>query len=277
MINKNKITTIAIGGFDGMHLAHQELFKKLGLDGGIIVICTGYANLTFKTHRAKHTNLPLFYYPLESIKHLSGEEFILALQEEFPNLKKIVVGYDFHFGYKALQDTVDLKRIFDGEVVVVEEHSIDGVAIHSRVIREYLRSGKIEEANKFLGYKYTLEGYCIKGQGLGKKQFVPTLNLEVKEFLIPDEGIYATRTKFNAKVYDSVSFIGHRFTTDGEFACETHILDESFENETPHLVEIEFYTKLRDNKKFEEYTELKAQILEDIVMAKEYFIAVGET
>lgn len=276
MISKNKIKSIAIGGFDGMHLAHQELFKKLGSDGAIIVICTGYANLTFRTHRSKHTNLPLFYYPLETIKHLSGKEFIVALQEEFPNLDKIVVGYDFHFGYKALQDTVDLKDIFHGEVVVVEEHSIDGIAVHSRVIREYLRNGEIEQANKLLGYNYRLEGYCIKGQGLGKKQFVPTLNLEVKEFLLPSAGIYATKTTILDKSYHSVSFIGHRLTTDGEFACETHILDEELEIEEPHIVEIEFYSKLRDNKKYEEYEELKKQILEDIEMTKKYFIEVGK-
>jgi riboflavin kinase / FMN adenylyltransferase len=276
MIIKNKIKSIAIGGFDGMHLAHQELFKKLGMDGAIIVICTGYANLTFKTYRAKHTDLPLFYYPLESIKHLSGEEFIYALRQEFPNLEKIVVGYDFHFGYKALQNTEDLQKIFHGEVVIVEEHSVDGVAIHSRIIREYLRDGKIEQANRLLGYNYIVEGYCIKGQGLGKKQFVPTLNIEVKEFLIPQAGIYATRTKILGKSYDSVSFIGHRLTTDGEFACETHILDEKLEIEDPHIIEIEFYSKLRDNKKFEQYEELKQQILEDIEMTKKYFAEVGK-
>ena len=259
-----------------MHLAHQELFKKLEKDGAIIVICTGYANLTFKNHRAKHTSLPLFYYPLESIKHLSGKEFITALQEEFPSLQKIVVGYDFHFGYKALQNTKDLQHIFDGEVVVVSEHSIDGVAVHSRVIREALRNAEIEKANRFLGYNYAIEGYCIKGQGLGKKQFVPTLNIEVKEFLLPQEGIYATKTKILDKVYHSVSFIGHRLTTDGEFACETHILDEKIELENPHIVEIEFFTKLRDNKKYEEYEELKQQILEDIEKTKKYFMEVGD-
>lgn len=254
-----------------MHLAHQELFKKLDENGALIVICTGSANLTYKTHRAKHTSLPLFYYPLETIKHLSGEEFINGLLQEFPKLKRIVVGYDFRFGNKALQNTDDLCTLFRGEVIVVDEYKVDNIAIHSRLIREYLRNGEIEKANSFLGYNYSIEGYSVTGQGLGKKQFVPTINVEIKDFLIPAEGIYATKTKLYGKLYRSVSFIGHRVTTDGKFACETHILDEELDMEIPHTIEIEFYTKLRDNKKYEEYEALKLQILDDIKRAKKYF------
>jgi len=254
-----------------MHLAHQELFKKLDENGAIIVICTGSANLTYKTHRAKHTSLPLFYYPLENIKHLSGEEFINGLLQEFPKLRRIVVGYDFRFGNKALQNTDDLFKIFSGEVIVVDEYKIGDSAIHSRLIREYLRNGEMQKANIFLGYNYIIEGYSVTGQGLGKKQFVPTINLEIKDFLIPSEGIYATKTKLYGKFYNSVSFIGHRFTTDVKFACETHILDKELNMDVPHTIEVEFYTKIRGNRKFEEYEDLKLQILEDIKTAKKYF------
>ena len=253
-----------------MHLAHQELFKSLDNNGAIVVICTGYANLTIKTYRERHTKLPLFYYPLEEIKHLSGEHFMELLKEEFPKLKKIVVGFDFHFGNQASSNTDDLKRIFDGEVVVVDEFKIDGVAIHSRVIREYLRNGDIENAKKLLGYNYSLVGNPIKGQGLGKKQFVPTINIDVQDFLIPSEGIYATKTIVNTKEYKSVSFIGHRVTTDGKFACETHIIEDGFNEVIPHQIEIIFFNKLRDNKKFEVYAELKEQILKDIENAKAF-------
>ena len=251
-----------------MHLAHQELFKKLDTNGGIVVICTGYANLTIKTYRERYTNFPLFFYPLEEIKHLSGEQFVNLLKEEFPELKKIVVGYDFHFGNKASCDTNDLKEIFDGEVEIVDEFKLDNVAIHSRVIRECLRNGEIEKANKLLGYEYSLVGLSIKGQGLGKKQFVPTINIDVQDFLIPSEGIYVTKTKVNNKEFNSVSFIGHRVTTDGKFACETHILDVEYKQEIPHTIEVKFLKKLRDNKKYEKYDELKQQILKDIKEAK---------
>jgi riboflavin kinase/FMN adenylyltransferase len=258
-----------------MHLAHQKLFQKLDDNGAIVVICTGYANLTKKQYRAAHTQYPLFYYPLEDIKHLSGEQFIKGLQEEFPKLNKIVVGYDFHFGHKALEDTKDLKEIFDGVVIVVDEFCVDGTPVHSRVIRSFLRDGEIEKANQFLGYNYTLEGYCIKGQGLGQKEFVPTINIDIKDFLIPSHGVYTTKTQIFDTIYTSVTFVGHRQTTDNSFACETHILDTIVENDLPHTVSIEFYTKLRNNKKFIDNNTLKEQIQKDIQMTKDYFSNKG--
>jgi len=272
---KRDITSIAIGGFDGMHLGHMALVKKLDINGAIVVICTRYANLTAKTYRERYTKFPLFFYPLEDIKHLSGEAFISLLKEEFPALKKIVVGYDFHFGHQASSDTDDLRAMFDGEVEVVNKFLIDDIAVHSRVIREYLRSGDIQQANKLLGYNYSVIGYPIKGQGLGKKQFVPTINIDCREFLIPCEGIYATKTIVNHKEFISVSFIGHRVSTDGKFACETHIIDESFNEKIPHTIEVVFFTKLRDNKKYDKFEFLKAQILKDIEETKNYFKKVN--
>ena len=254
-----------------MHLAHQQLFAKLDTNGAIVVIQTAYANLSPYTYRNEHTSYPLFYYPLEDIKHLSGEQFIKLLNEEFPNLKKIVVGYDFHFGYKAAYNIDNLKELFKGKVIVVQEYKINNTSIHSRIIRSYLRDGDIKEASKLLGYNYKLDGIHIKGQGIGAKQFVATINIDVKDFLIPKEGIYITKTILNNKSYNSVSFIGHRVTTDGKFAVETHILDRNFNDEVPAKVIIEFYQKIRDNKKFEIYEELKKQILDDIEKTIEYF------
>jgi len=268
---KNQITSIAIGGFDGMHMAHQQLFSKLDKNGAIVVIATEYANLSPDTHRAKHTSYPLFYYPLENIKHLSGEEFIKLLYEEFPNLKKIVVGYDFHFGHQAKSNIDNLKKLFNGDVVVVDEYKVSNIAVHSRVIREYLRDGNLEVAKELLGYNYSLQGNPIVGQGLGSKQFVPTINIDVKDFLIPQEGIYVTKTILNNHSYKSVSFIGHRVSTDGKFAVETHILEDISSLEIPKKVEIVFFKKLRENKKYEKYEELKEQILEDIEQAKSWF------
>lgn len=274
VIKKDTITSIAIGGFDGMHLAHQQLFKNLDEHGGILVIQTTYANISPFRHREKHTNYPIYFYPLANIKHLNGEQFIQLINEEFPNLQKIVVGYDFHFGHKAAYNTKDLQQLFKGDVEIIDEFKVENVAVHSRVIREYLRDGDIEFASKLLGYNYTLSGLVVAGQGLGKKEFVPTINLDVSDFLIPQEGIYITRTILNNISYESVSFIGHRVTTDGKFAVETHILDKKFNEsqETPKNIEIEFITKIRENKKFESFEELKQQIQNDIQKASSWFM-----
>jgi riboflavin kinase/FMN adenylyltransferase len=253
-----------------MHLAHQQLFSKLDTNGAIVVIQTTYANLSPKRIREDYTHLPIFFYPLEDIKHLSGNEFIQLLHQEFPKLKKIVVGYDFNFGHKAASNTDDLKTLFNGIVEVVQEYKIDGVSVHSRLIRSYLREGKIEDANLLLGYSYKLKGHCIKGQGLGSKQFVPTINLDIIDFLIPCEGVYITTTIISSMKYKSVTFIGHRVSTDGKFAVETHILEDISHIEIPKFIQIEFFSKIRSNKKFDTSEDLKQMILQDIQIGNEY-------
>ncbi|MEA1915260.1 MAG: bifunctional riboflavin kinase/FAD synthetase [Campylobacterota bacterium] len=270
IFQKAKITSIAIGGFDGMHLGHQKLFSYLDKNGAIAVIETGYANLTPKANRASKTDFPLVYYPLEQIKHLQGTQFIDLLKEEFPALQKIVVGFDFCFGANRKYCVEELKQLFHGEIIVVKEIKKDGIGIHSALIRKYLKDGQLNKANQFLGKEYQLNGRIIKGQGLGKKQFVPTLNIDVQDFLIPQEGIYATKTIIDNSVHNSVTFIGHRVTTDGKFAIETHILDTEIHPQS-HSLDIQFYKKLRNNEKFEEFELLKQQILKDIHNTKHFF------
>lgn len=270
LVNKNTITSIAIGGFDGMHVAHQELFKNLDSNGAILSIESGYANLTPKRYRQEYSIYPIYYYILDSIKHLEGDEFIKLLKEEFPNLKKIVVGFDFCFGKNRKYCIEKLKDLFSGSVVVIDEIKIDKIPVHSRIIREYLKDGDIKMANKLLGKKYKIYGHQIKGQGLGAKSFVPTINLKVEEFLLPREGVYITKTILDDKEFNSITFLGHRVTTDGSYAVETHIIDEEIKN-SDYTTQIKFYEKLRDNKKFDSFEELKNQILRDIENCKEYF------
>ena len=85
-------TSIAIGGFDGMHIGHQALFRELDKNGTIVVIETGYANLTPARVREKFTSHPIVYLKLEDIRHFDGESFMQFLYSNFPKLQKIVVG-----------------------------------------------------------------------------------------------------------------------------------------------------------------------------------------
>ncbi|NVJ53964.1 MAG: bifunctional riboflavin kinase/FAD synthetase [Campylobacteraceae bacterium] len=266
--NKKSITAIAMGGFDGMHYAHQKLFDKLGENGGIVSIESGFANLTPKSYRQEYSIYPIYYYELENIKHLTGIEFLNLLKEEFPNLKKIVVGFDFCFGKNRQNCIPQLKELFKGEVVVIDEIRIDDVPVHSRIIRDYLKDGNIKFANKLLAKNYKIFGDQIKGQGLGSKSFVPTINLKVHDFLLPNEGVYATYTIIAEQRHKSITFLGHRVTTDGSYAVETHILDKTIKNNYK-TVQIEFIDKIRDNKKFDSFEELKEQIDKDINNARD--------
>lgn len=269
LINKNTVTDIAIGGFDGMHLAHQQLFKALGENGGIISIESAHENLTPKTYKQEYTNYPVYHYVLDNIKHLEGKEFISLLKEEFPKLKKIVVGFDFCFGKNRKNCISELKKLFKGEVIVINEYKKEGIAVHSRTIRQYINNGDMLSANSFLGKEYKIFGKQVRGQGLGSKSFVPTINLKIEDFMLPNEGVYATKTIIAEKEYNSVTFLGHRVTTDGTYAVETHILDEDIKNAFP-LVQIKFFKKIRDNQKFDSFEELKEQISKDIKEAKSF-------
>ena len=271
LVNKNTITSIAIGGFDGMHSAHQELFKNLDEHGAIVSIESGYANLTPKSFRQEYSIYPIYYYVLENIRHLEGDEFIKLLKEEFPNLKKIVVGFDFCFGKNRRYCTQKLKELFNGDVLVIDEIKIDDIPVHTRIIREYLKDGDIKTANKLLGKEYKIYGQQITGQGLGAKNFVPTINLRVDEFLLPKEGVYVTKTILDNIEYNSITFLGHRVTTDGSYAVETHIIDKDIKNNN-YCTQIKFYEKIRDNKKFDSFEELKNQIFDDIKLARNFFV-----
>jgi riboflavin kinase / FMN adenylyltransferase len=264
---KNSIKSIAIGGFDGMHLAHQELFKRLCDDGAILVIETGYANLTPQNERENYTNFPIFYYLLGSIKHLTPEAFIVHLKDEYPNLEKIVIGFDFKFGINASGTIGHLQTLFKGETIVVDEFFYDGIAIHSKIIRELICKGDVAGANRLLGKNYKIKGEVKAGQGIGKTQFVPTININSDNFLLPNSGIYSSFTTICGIRYLSVTFLGHRVSTDGKFAIETHIIDKVITN-TPKFVEIEFVEKIRENQKYTDMDELKIQILDDISKVK---------
>ena len=263
---KDNIDTIAIGSFDGIHLGHMQLINKLGDNGALFVIDKDQVNLTPGLKRAEFSKHPCMFYHFLKVKDLSGEEFINLLKKEFINLKKIVVGYDFQFGKKRSCSAADLIELYDGEVEIVEEFLYDGVSVHSSVIREALISKDIDNANRFFGREYSIIGRVVKGQGLGKEQLYPTVNIKTEEYLLPSDGVYATRTKIGAKIYDSVSFLGTRVSTDLKYSVETHILDSDIEVDDE--VEIFFVHYLRENRKFSNLKDLKNQITIDIDSAK---------
>lgn len=264
MTFNNTIKSIAIGSFDGMHIAHQTLVNKVD---AIVIIERNGGYLTSGYKRSQFTSKPCFFYHFDVIKGLSPEAFVAKLKTDFPHLEKIVVGYDFHFGKNKAGNAQTLRQMCEGAVEIVDEVSSEGISVHSRTIKEYLRAGNIEMANKLLGRTYHIEGVVVQGQGLGKKELVPTLNLDVKEYQLPLEGVYATRTLIDGVWHDSVSFLGHRVTTDDAYAVETHILKKELGSIKGKL-SLQFVDFIRGNQKFESLDALKEQIVRDIASAK---------
>jgi len=248
---------LAIGRFDGMHYAHQQLFKK---SDTILVIEKNSTLTPFKT-RCEYTNLKCYFYNLDEIKNLTHLEFIEKIKKEF-NPSKIVIGYDFRFGKNRLGSINTLKKYFNVEVI--NEIKIDNISVHSRVIREFLKEGKIKTANKFLAHLYKIKAHKIKGQGIGKEKLLATINLKpIYNYTIPKDGVYLTLLNKEP----SITFIGKR-STDNNFSIETHILTNNYNFNS---FDLEFIDFLRDTKKFDNISELKKAIIIDKEHAIKYF------
>lgn len=247
-----------------MHVAHMRLVDQVD---AIVIIERNGGYLTPGFRRSHFTSKPCCFYHFDVIKGLSPEAFMERLKIDFPQLKKIVVGYDFHFGKGKLGTAQTLKELCQGSVKIVGEVKVGEISVHSRTIKAYLKEGNIIMANKLLGREHYIEGYVIKGQGLGKKELVPTLNLAVEDYQLPLEGVYTTRTWVKGKWFNSVSFLGHRVTTDDSFAVETHILEYDI-GEVKGKIALKFVDLIRGNKKFDSLNDLKEQIKQDIQSAK---------
>lgn len=262
---KHNICSLCIGKFDGMHIGHQALFSKINAsDGGVLRI--SYDSLPLITPEIETLlHYSIYEVKLHKIKDFNCAEFVGFLKKNFPNLKRIVVGYDFKFGKDRSCSPRDLEEFF--EVCIVSQVKIDGIAVHKQSIAQALREGQIKRANAMLGREYEIKGEVIKGQGIGAKECVPTINLKIKDYLLPKSGVYATWSEIKGAKYKSVSFLGHRLSSDGEFAIETHFLDHCVTH-APKEAKIYFVEFLRENQKFDSLSSLKEQIQKDILNAK---------
>lgn len=268
--NKDEIYSLAIGRFDGLHLGHGAIFEHLGERSAVLIIENHHANLT--PNRAKFAKIPLFFYEFNEIRALCVEDFIAKLRADFANLKQIVVGADFRFGRDRSGGVDELRASFGGEVCVVDEYKISGVAVHSAKIREFLSAGEIEKANKFLGRNYEICGQIVRGVGLGKRELFATINADTNGYFLPKNGVYATfvrilgvsvfipaRKNFDDKSGENLdkfsqisgdnfgwfwgaTFIGNRLSVDGKFAIETHVLAD----ENGRKINADFWQNLGD-------------------------------
>ena len=265
-LKKDEIKELAIGGFDGVHLAHQELIKRISNDNGAVLsIYRDTLALTPKEKRFRYIKNGGFLLNLDDIKELSYKEFIEFLDKNFKNLKKIVVGYDFRYGKDRKGDIDTLKRDFRGEVVVVDEIKRAEISVHARVIKELLSRGDIQSANRLLGRKYSISSLVVSGQGIGKKELFATLNFTQNGFFLPKDGVYVTNTKIDNTLYRSVTFIGVRSSTDNQFSIESHIIGKNFDEVLDKKeLEVYFLDFIRENKKFSDLKRLKDQISKDI-------------
>ena len=284
----NNITNITIGKFDSIHLAHKALIDLLDSNGAVLIIASKNRHLGTNSkqvilpqkHKKRLISKPIFFINFKKIKDLSGANFLKYLQKKLPKLQKIIVGEDFCFGKNRHAKASDIPKISSLKVEMLKEIKIAGIPVHSQNIRDFIANGKIKLANRLLGRDYSIKGRIVRGQGLGKAKLVPTINIVNKKYLLPQSAVYASKVRIKNKVYDSVTFLGHRLSADNNFAIESHILGD-FEVDSNAIlgrkIEIIFIDKIRENHRFERLDLLKRQISSDIKKAKAILKANAES
>jgi len=158
-------------------------------------------------------------------------------------------------------------------VVVIPPVQYHGEVVSSTIIRREVAAGDVSHAGRLLGRPFALTGEVVPGTGTGRKFYVSTLNLAAEQELIPARGVYITRTVFEGETcsHRSVTNIGVRPTFNGlSLSVETHLLDFQPET-TPKRIEVRFWERLREEKKFSGPEELRAQIASDIARANQFF------
>jgi len=288
--NAVKPSIITIGTFDGVHVGHQKIIKRLislgekeGLTSIILTFFPHPRMVLQKDNTIKLINtieerstilkqLGLNYLLIkeftEAFSRLSAEEFVKQVLVEQLNAKKVIIGYDHRFGRNRNADIKDLMKfgeMFDFEVEEISAQDIDEVAVSSTKIRKALYDGDIRRANRYLGYPFMLKGKVIKGKGIGKQITYPTANIKIAEDykLIPKQGAYVVSSTINGKTVFGMMNIGVNPTVNGEkesievnfFNFETSIYGET--------LKIDILERIRDEQKFESVDVLKQQLKKD--------------
>ena len=264
MSMENKRKAIALGDFDGMHLAHKTVVT--GAEGAIIYCVNNRFSLLQKSiFERRYKNV--MFADFEKIKNMNADEFVDKILIGELGAQTLLCGYNFRFGKNAMWSAFDLRRYLEERGVwvrILEHLDYMGEPISSSRIRRALKDGKIYEANRMLGYNFTYESEVINGDKRGRLIGFPTANQKLPEGLItPKYGVYESRAELDGVMYNSITNIGIRpsFRLD-EPVSETHILDFNGEIYGKKL-RIELVRYLREEKAFSNINELKEQLEND--------------
>ena len=296
-----KATSIAtIGNFDGLHLGHQEIIKKMKEEAfknnwsKMVIFTEPHAKEFFAEVLGKESSKPPRLFPWSEkvlklrdlevdygfflkfnsqLKSMTPEGFMNQILLQL-GIKKLVIGDDFRFGANREGDFELLKEWGKRNNIAVESTEtflMDGTRVSSTRIREALSKSNFEEAKKLLGRPYTYTGKVVYGQQLGTQLGVPTANLWLPKNKLPLAGVYVVKVTLEGKEYGGIANMGTRPTVGGDHpVLEVHLLEFSGNIYSKRLT-VEFCKKVRDEKKFDGLDALKEQIFKDISTAKAYF------
>lgn len=289
-----------IGFFDGVHRGHRFLIdrvieeaQRLGMSSAVItfdrhpreVLQTDYQPDLLSTLDEKllllsktHVDNTVVLHFDASLATLTAHDFMRDVLQRQLKVRKLIIGYDNRFGHnrsEGFDDYVRYGKELGIEVIRADAFLPDDVRVSSSVIRTCLREGRVEDANRLLGYDYTIESRIVSGYQNGRKMGFPTANLDVTrcQQLLPASGVYAVLVRLK----DSVGWkrgmmnIGHRPTFNGTTtSMEVNLFNFSGDLYGQELL-VSFISKIRDERKFDSIDALAEQLQHDKVQINKLF------
>ena len=293
----SKKTIVTLGTFDGVHLGHQSILKKLleATENGVYesVVLTFYPHPRMVLQQEYSLQLlnsieektvlfeqfgidHLIIHPFdESFSKLSAEAFVQKILVDQLHIHKIIIGHDHRFGENRTANITDLIQFgkkYNFEVEQINAEAINKIAVSSTNIRTALANGSIQLANRYLGYDYSFSGKVILGKQLGRTLGFPTANLILLETykLIPKEGAYIVYSALNNTRIFGMMNIGNNPTLgENERSIEVHFFDLN-EDLYDSVLCISLLAFIRPEEKFSSVEALKTQLEKDRDFSKKY-------
>ena len=276
---------IALGFFDGVHIAHRELIKTTleiakrdGLTPAVFTF-TAEGEIKKNTPRLYSTEERLYILEglgienvvlvdFDDIADLSAEDFVTRSLVGHFGAKAVVAGYNFRFGKGARGNAEMLTRLMEengGRAIVKDEITRDGRTISTTLIRSHLTEGRVDTARELLVTPYFISGRVESGNRVGKTLGFPTINIPLAESAINlRRGVYLTAVKIGDHLFKGLTNVGTCPTfNERKMHTETYILDYNSEIYGEE-VKIFFLEYIRDEQKFESPEALKNEINKNI-------------
>lgn len=284
----NNQSAIALGTFDGLHKGHMTLVrnttkyaKENSLKSCVFTFASNVGETPYITSNEQRANLlqrenvDMFVMRVftNEFKGLSPKQFFDEYIIKKLNAKVVTVGFNYHFGHMGEGDKQTLQKLCDESGVklfVIPPILYAGEPISSTRIRNAVEKGDLKATKNMLGREFSITGQVVHGDHVGRTLGFPTANFEVdKSRVMPPNGVYATKTDINGRIYPSITNYGGKPTIkEGMDLIETHILN--FNGDLyGKTIEIRFIKKLRDINAFLTREELSAQLCLDKHTAKE--------
>ncbi len=271
---------VAVGCFDGVHLAHQKILRHICSDPALIPTVITFSDIGqikqsahLMTEEEKIRLLgelgvkTVLSLDFQEIRDMTADHFVQNVLRRQCLAERVCCGYDFRFGKGGKADAKDLAemgKICGFETDIIDKMIIDGETVSSTLIRSLIRDGKMEHVAKLLGRAFSIDETVRHGRQIGRKIGIPTMNQELPEGMIrPKQGVYCSRVQTKDRIYPGVTNIGMNPTVQGNhLTVETWIQDFDG-NLYDRKVRVELLSYLREEVRFDSLEDLQKQILLD--------------